>query len=75
MLQFFYKFRQLIGDRDGEHGNKDGVKEKREEAAVGEVGFDVVVYELLDDVIPCECGDKTEAGGGKRDHLFDDFLM
>ena len=51
-FQFFHKLRELVGDGDGQGSNEDGIEEEREEAAVGEIGLDIIIHELLDDVVP-----------------------
>lgn len=72
LLQFFGEFSQLIGDGDGEDGNKNSVDKKRDDAASDfEIRFDVIVYEFLDDVIPSQSCHQAKSGGSQGHHLFD----
>lgn len=65
IFQFFHELCELVGHGDGQGGDEDGVKKEREEAAArSEVGLDIVVDELLNDIVPRQSCHETKTTGG-----------
>src|SRR3989344_2301206 len=64
---------ELKGDEDCQSSDDNGVNYQRDDArSLGNIWFDVVVDQSLNDIIPGEGGYQAKAAGCQGQHLFDD---
>lgn len=75
-IEFLDEGGELVGDGDSKDSNNDSVeKEGNESVSKRQIRLHNRVNKFLDDVVPHERCDQSEAGGGKREHLGKDDAM